>query len=121
MPGARKMKDRSHGCRYRAREDEEDAAATAPGLLLAQRPEKRRVRLQAACTAFEAFLHLPHFFKGTMTRPNAPHNPEAELLRLQDTPVCIKERRANTPQHPLAGNTAQPRLRKICRNWEAQV
>lgn len=38
MPGVRKMKDHTHGCRSRAQEDKEDAAATAPGLLLAQLP-----------------------------------------------------------------------------------
>lgn len=84
------MKDPFTRHRHRSRENKEDAVGTAPGLLLAQLPEKRQLSLQPACTAFEAFLHAPHFFKGTMTGSNAPQSPGAELLRLRNAPVRIE-------------------------------
>lgn len=70
----------SHRCRHRARGDKEDEVAAAAGLILAQLPGKRQVSLQAARTAFGSFLRPPYFFKGTMTGPNAPQSPGAELL-----------------------------------------
>lgn len=90
MPGAGKMKDAFTRLPVPGSGGQGGCDSQAPGLLPAHLPGKWQASLQAAWTAFEAFLHPPHFFKGTMTGPDAPQSPEAELLRLQETPVCIK-------------------------------